>query len=308
VYNLKITELTAQRDMPSLIKILLRIPGLKPEQISRGLKVPPLSVFSTERGDEALKLKSVLEKFGAMCVIENTEPKKIERNDRKTTYAEVYLRQHRHGRRRFRLKFYSTIFVVIGIFAVITSYDFSCERKAPNQPSRSTMKQPKNNTVAVAVAAAASPDNQPSNNKPSNNQPSNKTNNELKKSIEKNPYNAEAWKNLADNLEKQGDTTSARQAKESYDRAVKTQMVLASLAKAFGNKVRVEIREDAVYYRTAYDFTDEEFDKEAERLMDSLSVKFPGKNLIIENYTSKNQFQSAHLKSKNQPKENDSPR
>jgi len=305
VYNLKITQLTAQRDMPSLIKILLRIPGLKPDQISRGLKIPPLLVFSSERGDDALKLKGVLEKFGAVCVIENTEALKVEKNHKETTYTEAYLRQHRRGRRRFRLKFYSAIFVIIGFFAVITSYDFSCERKAPNQPSRATMKQPKNNTAAAAATATAAPNNQPSNN---NNQPSNKTNNELKKNIEKNPYNAEAWKNLAENLEKQGDTVSARQAKESYDKAVKAQMVLASLAKAFGNKVRVEIREDAVFYRTSYDFTDEEFDKEAERLMDSLSVKFPGKNLIIENYTSNNKFQSAHLKSKTQPKENDSPR
>jgi len=285
VYNLKITELTAQRDMPSLIKILLRIPGLQPNQISSGLKMPPFNVFSTAKGDEALKLKSVLEKFGAVCTIEDTDALKKQKSNKTATSIEAPDQRHH---RKFRWKFWLAIFSGIGFFAIITSYDFSCERKAPNQPSRYTSSPRKNtNTVpdrqilGVPIDASAA-----------------KANHELKKNIEKNPYNAEAWKNLAENLEKQGDTAAAHRAKESHERAVKAQMVLASLAKAFGNKVRVEITEDAVYYRTSYDFTDEEFDKEAEKLMDSLNVKFPGKNLVIENYTSDNRVQSAKLKSK----------
>jgi len=275
--------------MPSLVKILLRIPGLQPEQISRGLKVPPLLVFSTERGNDALKLKSVLEKFGAVCVIENTEAIKVERRNKETTYTEAYLKHRHHNLKKFRWKFWSITFLIIGLFTLITSYDFSCERKAPNQPSHYTTNVPKN-AANAQKNTGATPNGQSSGIAAANH--------ELKKSIEKNPYNAEAWKALAENLEKQGDTASAHKAKESHERAVKTQMVLAGLAKAFGNKVRVEIREDEVYYRTSYDFTDAQFDAEAERLMDSLNVKFPGKTLIIENYTSDNRVQTAHLKPK----------
>jgi len=125
-----------------------------------------------------------------------------------------------------------------------------------------------------------------------------KINSELKK----NPYNADAWKKLAENLEKQGDTVAARKAKESFEKSVKVQQVLASVAKAFGNRVRVEVTEDEIYYRTSYDFTDDEFNVEVEKLMDSLSVKFPGKNLIVENYTSDNRIQSRQIKSKTKPK------
>jgi len=290
VYNLRITELTAQRDMQSLVKILLRIPGLKPDQISKGLKVPPLNVYSTEKEADALKLKSLLEKFGAACAIESTKMLPKEKDDKTTSSTEAYLKNRRRHHRKFRWKFWFAIFSFIGIFAFITSYDFSCEIK-PSQPNQYKKPPAQNARAPVGVPSNAIGDANVA-----------KANHELKKEIEKNPYNAEAWKTLAKNLEKQGDTAAARQAKESFEKSVKAQQVLASLAKAFGNKVRVEVTEDAVYYRTSYDFTDDEFNAEAERLMDSLSVKFPGKNLIIENYTSDNRVQNAHLKSTDRPK------
>jgi len=279
--------------MPSLVKILLKIPGLKPDDISRGLKIPPLKVFSTEKEEDILKLKTLLGKFGAKCAIENTKMpakgKGNQKGDETEISTEAYLKSRHHHHRRFRLKFWVAIFSFIGIFAFITSYDFSCEIK-PKQPNEKKVPKPKtsstvpSNAVVVVVNAEAA-----------------KANQDLKKDIEKNPYNAEAWKALAKNLEKQGDTASARKAKESYEKSVKAQQVLTSLAKAFGNKVRVEVTEDAVYYRTGYDFTDEEFNKEAEKLMDSLNVKFPGKNLIIENYTSDNRIQNIQFKSTNKP-------
>jgi len=281
--------------MPSLVKILLKIPGLKPDDISRGLKVPPFKVYSTEKEEDALKLKSLLEKFGAACAIENTKilnkEKVNKKGDETSAATEAYLKNRHHHHRKFRYKFWVVIFSFIGIFAFITSYDFSCEikQKQPNErkaPKVKTSIGVPSNAVAVVVVNAEAA----------------KANQDLKKDIEKNPYNAEAWKALAKNLEKQGDTVSARKAKESYERTVKAQQVLTSLAKAFGNKVRVEVTEDAVYYRTGYDFTDEEFNKEAEKLMDSLSVKFPGKNLIIENYTSDNRIQNIQLKSTTKPK------
>jgi len=281
--------------MASLVKILLKIPGLKPDDISRGLKVPPLKVYSTEKEEEVLKLKNLLEKFGAACKIENTKALAKEKSNKKSDEAanstEEYLKHRQSHHRKFRWQFWLAIFSFIGIFAFITSYEFSCEIKQKQPNDKKVVPKPKpssavpmpSNIVAVNAGVA-------------------KVNQDLKKDIEKNPYNAEAWKALAKNLEKQGDTASARQAKESYERAVKAQQVLTSLAKAFGNKVRVEITEDEVYYRTGYDFTDEEFKAEAEKLMDSLSVKFPGKNLIIENYTSDNRIQNIKFKSKTKPK------
>jgi len=291
VYNLKITGLTTQRDMSLLVKTLLKIPGLKPDHVSSGLKIPPFNVLSTEKEEEVQKLKSVLEKLGATCTIENTKAYVKEKNNKTTGSMDAYPK-HRHHR-KFRLNFWVAVFSIIGIFVIITSFDFSCESKQNRQsPHERRVVQ----TVGIPDTGISSSDlkSQMKNNSPAATNIA-KINSELKK----NPYNAEAWKILAANLEKQGDTASAQRAKYSYEQALKVQLVLASLAKAFGTKVRVEVTEDAVYYRTTYDFTDNEFRAEAEKLMDSLSVKFPGKNLIIENYTSGNRIQNIQLKSKN---------
>jgi len=123
-----------------------------------------------------------------------------------------------------------------------------------------------------------------------------RSNEELIKDLKKNPHNPSAWQALYENHAKMGDTVSARKAKESYEKAVRNQRVLSSLAKAFGNDVRVEITEDAVLYRTSRDFSsDDEFYHEAARLRDSLSVKFKGRKLIVENYDSKNRVQHLEL-------------
>ena len=301
--------------MPSLVKILLKIPGLTPDEISKGLKVPPLNVFSTEKGIDALKLKKLLEKFGAVCLIENPEaiPAAIEKSkdsgkergkekDIKLTDSiettEEYIKSRHHHHRKFRWKFWVSIFTFVGVFAFITSYDFSCEIKPHSNNKEKTASQ---GSRAGGGYASGYASGYGSGDADASAAKANQANEDLKKDIEKNPYNADAWKALAKNLEKQGDTAAARKAKESHERAVKVQQVLAGVAKAFGNNVRVEVTEDAVYYRTSYDFTDDQFNLEAERLMDSLSVKFPGKNLFIENYTSDNRIQNIQLKGKVPP-------
>jgi hypothetical protein len=284
--------------MPSLIKVLLKIPGLKPEDVSRGLKAPPFIVFSTDKEDHVNKLKSILEKFGAMCAIENTNALKREKDDSKDeakiASMEEYLRNRRHNYRKFRRNFWIALFSIIIVFAILSLLDFSDDKKTG--PSNQPKKQA---TQSVRVTSdRPSDDTKDSKNDASKpNANAAKTNFELKKEIKKNPYNADAWKNLVENLEKQGDAEAAHQAKESYDKVVKTQMVLANLARAFGNRVRVEIKEDEVYYRTAYDFTDEQFYREAGKLMSSMNEKFPGKDLVVENYTSNNKFQSVKIKS-----------
>jgi len=298
VYNLRITGLTEQRDMPSLIKVLLKIPGLKPDDVSRGLKAPPFKVFSTDQEDHAEKLKSILEKFGARCAIENTNAQRREKDDSKDdakiASMEEYLRNRRHNYRRFRRNFWLALFSIIIVFAILSLFDFSDDKKTQS-PSNQPKKQVTQTTRVTSDRQTDDKDTK--NDAPKSSTSSVKTNVELKKEIKKNPYNADAWKDLAENLEKQGDEEAAKQAKESYDKVVKTQMVLANLARAFGNRVRVEIKEDAVYYRTAYDFTDEQFYREAGKLMSSMNEKFPGKDLVIENYTSNNKFQSVTIKS-----------
>jgi hypothetical protein len=286
--------------MQSLIKILLKIPGLQPNQISSGLKVPPLKVFFADNEQDAEKLKNLLEKFGAVCTIEDTKKmvsKKEESEKKVTGSMEAYLKHRHHHSLKFRRKFWISILSIFVVFAIITSIDFSCENKQIQQ------NQPKNQ-IAQSVNI---PDSEPE----PDSKPQNKNNStaavsaniaKINSELKKNPYNADAWKNLADNLEKQGDTVAARKAKESFEKSVKAQQVFASLAKAFGNKVRIEVTENEVYYRTSYDFTDDEFNAEVVKLMDSLSVKFPGKNLIVENYTSDNRIQSKLIKSKTKPK------
>jgi len=287
VYNLKIIGLATQRDTQSLIRILLRVPGLSPELVSKGLRVPPFDVLSAEKEEEVEKIKSMLEKLGAVCEIEK---------DKKNTSEEVYSKKHILGEAetrkillghkvRIRWGFWSIIFT---IFAVLVFSTFYFSKDKGNKPKTSKSK-------ITQVSKANTPAPAPVPQKPVVKTTA-KINNELKKDLIKNPYNTNAWKTLFENFEKEGDTTSARIAKESYEKAVRAQMVLASLAKTFGNNVRVEITEDAVLYRTSKDLTDGQFHLEALRLRDSLNTKYPGKTLIIENYTTDNRLQSIKLR------------
>jgi hypothetical protein len=327
--------------MQSLVKTLLKIPGLSSGQVSKGLRVPPLHVISVEKPEQTEKLKTMLEKLGAVCEIENTEaPIEFEKFGEKAETAGAFNKnnqmkkmelpnkstrrirfsaRHRH---RFKWNFWLIIFAIMAFFAALTLYSpHSCDA------NKSKPKQTKTQTArATDGGSAVSTHKKASSNMPAEEDGAKghasampkavpvagKTDSELKKDLVKNPYNAAAWKALSENLEKKGDTASARAAKESYEKSVKAQMVLASLAKAFGNKVRVEVTEDAVYYRTSQDLTEDAFHHEAHKLLDSLEIKFPGKNLVIENYTSDNKVQSITLKAKvnnpTQPSENDSPK
>jgi len=297
VYNLIITGLATQRDTQSLVKILLKVPGLSPEQVSRGLRVPPFNVVSVEKIEQVEKIKSILEKFGAICEIEKNKAKS-EVEEMQNGKYEFEKKEKDHtlsliisSKFRVRWRFWVIIFIVLGLFALLSVYlsEGSDKKTKPNKPKITQILKSsapaKNSAKTTAII-----------------------NNELKKDLVKNPYNTEAWKTLYENFEREGDTASARIAKESYEKAVKAQMVLASLAKTFGNNVRVEITEDAVFYRTSKDLTDREFYEEAAKIRDSLNTKYPGKTLIVENYTTDNRLQSVKLKNADQPKEKDSPK
>ncbi|MDR1812656.1 MAG: hypothetical protein LBQ87_07505 [Candidatus Fibromonas sp.] len=296
MYNLIITGLATQRDTQSLVKILLKVPGLSPEQVSKGLRVPPFNVVSVEKIEQVEKIKSILEKFGAIC--------EIEKNKEKNEVEEMQNRKYEFDKKtkdrtksliankvRVRWRFWVIISIILGLFALLSVYlsEDNDKKTKPNKPK-----------ITQILKSSA----------PAKNSAKTTTiiNNELKKDLVKNPYNTEAWKTLYENFEKEGDTASARIAKESYEKAVKAQMVLASLAKTFGNNVRVEITEDAVFYRTSKDLTDREFYEEAAKIRDSLNTKYPGKTLIVENYTTDNRLQSVKLKNADQPKEKDSPK
>jgi hypothetical protein len=307
MYNLIITRLTAQKDMQSLVKILLKVPGIDPNRVSKGLKFPPFEVLSVEKEEQAEKLKSVLEKLGAVCEIDNTDASYAmvqgkNQETEKSLSGKNKAKDKASAHAKHVLQLWIGVFTVMATMVLLTFFSpLSCDSKSSSKQSKTQTAK----TTSIESPSEAPPGVLEKSPPIINIQ---RNNSELKKDIVKNPYNSEAWKALSENLEKEGDTASARVAKESYEKALKAQMVLASLAKAFGNQVRVEITENSVYYRTSKDFSDEEFHIEAAKLKDSLGIKFPRKDLIIENYTSKNKVQSTTLKYSAQPKEKDSPR
>jgi hypothetical protein len=293
VYNLKIVGLTAQQDMQSLIKILLRFPGLDSEKIAKGLKIPPFTVVSVEQEAQAQQIKAALEKLGAMCVVEDTMAFKEERSLALRTAAIK------------RIKPKNPWGIWIGILAavvfagIIEVYLSSLGDKAkkdtqkskpktsveqgPAQAQEQKQQQPLPQSIEAAEKAIADAN-------------AAKSKNELKSDLSKNPYNSGAWKALFDKLTYEGDVVSASKAKESYDKALKAQKVLSSLAKAFGNEIRVEIAEGAVYYRISKNLSDSDFYHEAEKLREALNSKFPDKDMVLENYGPNNKVQTIRLK------------
>ena len=272
VYTLKITGLTKQQNVEALVNALLKVPGLSSQRVSAGLKAPPFVVFSTKQEQEAKALRNTLEKFGAVCEIENSASPKASRE----TLATKTTLNAEADKNKYSWKFWVAIIAIMVSFILI-------ERLSSISTS-STIQAPKQAKIVEKKAE-----------KPAAKTARQKTG-ELKSDLSRNPYNTSAWKDLYENLEKQGDTASARRAKESYDKALRAQMVLSSLAKAFGNNARVDVAEEAVYYRTNKDLTDSEFYHEAEKLRESINVRFPNKDLVLENYTSDNRVQSIRLK------------
>jgi hypothetical protein len=291
VYILRIIGLTKQNDMQSLVKILLKMPGLNPELVSMGLKMPPLKVLSVEQEEQVQAMKNTLEKLGAMCEVVDTDSIRENPNIKKKDVIPLKTKD-----KHFELRFWLMIFTVLALFILFTIYfsnDNNPNKPILNKPEKQQIIQSlktfvKSSSIAQKIA-----------------QPSGKTNaeknkGELSDELARNPYNTEAWKALSEKLEAEGDIAAANTAKENYEKSEKVQMVLASLAKAFGNNVRVEVREDVIFYRTSKDFSESEFYYEAEKLRDSLSLKFPGKqSLIVENYTSNNTIQRIVLEPSN---------
>ena len=305
--------------MQSLIKLLFKIPGIDTKTVSKGLKMPPFFIASFEKESQAEELRTVLEKLGAVCEIENTEaiPKEYTkehaanpsfqpvfsspspthhsaiREEKSIAFNPVTPQKHQSFLKKWR--FWILTFTIIGIFFIIDHVNLAekveeaMAKKEANKKEQAKDKNIKKETVKKTKKEAE------------------KENNELKKSLVKNPYNPEAWKDLSKNLKEGGDTAAARAAEEAYEKAIKTQMIMASLAKAFGNNVRVDISEEAVYYRTSNDFTDSEFYEEAQRLRDSLNTKMPEKDLVVENYTPSNEFQAIRIRP-SYSKEKDSPK
>lgn len=265
-----------------MVKFLLKVPGLTADEVSRGLKAPPLEVFSVEQRRQAEKIKDTLEKLGAMCQIEDTDaiPKSANRE-------EIYIApvvQKKLEKKNSGWAIWLSIFGVLILFAALTFYFQDTDKTKQKQKVESTTAQKAPVATPAPAKNTAPPEKYAKASTPG-----------LKQTLNKNPYDVDAWKKLTANLEKEGDTASAKIAKKSYDQAVKSQMILASLAKAFGNDSRVEIREDAVYYRTSKDIGDREFYYNAAVLRDSLNAKFPNKDLVVENYTSDNKVQTVRL-------------
>jgi hypothetical protein len=314
VYNLKITGLTPQQDTEALAKVLLRIPGLNSDKISRGLKYLPLFVISAPQEEHAQRLKFALEKLGAICTVEKAAD--VSKEDSEIEMIPIKEKE------KTSWGMWLILFAVLVIGGIIQFF-FSGEKDAPKlKPwQKSSVEQAENMDPAKPSEPAkpGEPGVQEEQNptmaeeKAKEEENAAKSKNELKEDLSKNPYNSGAWKALYEKLENEGDTASASKAKASYDKAIKAQLVLSSLAKAFGNETRVEITEKAVYYRTNKDLNDSEFYYEAEKLREALNSKFPNKDMVLENYGPENNVQTIRLKAAytnraNQPSENDSPK
>lgn len=285
MYTLKITGVTTQNDIKTLIQTLLRVPGLNSAEISRGLKFPPLNVLTVERKETIESLKEILEKSGAICEIEYAAT--LHKKEHIEHIAEKTITHVETNSNAFGKNFWITVILMLSFFAFITYYSGKGTSSTPVNKTQPHKK------VAVQENAEKPTERK---NESEESEEETKSSEDLKKDIVKNPYNPSAWKSLQENYEKEGDSVSARKAKESYDKAIKTQMVLSSLAKSFGDGTRVEITENAVHYRTNKDLDDSEFYYEAEKLREQVNEKFPNKDMILENISSKGKLQVITLK------------
>jgi len=306
VYTLRITGLTAQQNMEQLVKVLLRVPGLSSQQISAGLKIPPFTVLSVEHESQAMTIKSALEKFGAICAIDNSAAPKT---NYESTIPKIVIKSEDKNKIPPMFWMIIAVVVIIALFKNLNSDNDENSSKPAAATQRPQTPPAQNPAKAEPPPKAETP--APRTGPAPNYAARNKK--DLSGTLSRNPYNTGAWKALYEKLEKEGDTSSARKAKDSYDKALRVQLVLASLAKTFGNETRVEVEEEAVYYRSSKDLTDSEFYYEAEKLRESLNEKFPNKDMVLENYKPDNSVQTIRLKAtyantSPYPREKDSPK
>lgn len=299
MFKVRIVKLSAQRDMKGLVKYLLSLPSLDSGRISAGLKVPPLLVLSTEHEPEAMSMMDTLERYGAVCEMENTEAMLQQKHS--SGPVQVVASKKGIGDKKW---FYAVIMAVL-LMVFVVSYFFSYNKyeihfaqiqieaeNFINNPADwigSNVSDPAGlfNRIVVEDSSMKKDKGEDLNSK---------INKDLKKMLVKNPYNDSAWKALYENLEKEGDTAGAKAAKESHDRAVRARQVLHKLARTFGNDVQVEIKESAVHYSVNKELTDNEFYEEAVKLKKSLNARFPGKDLVIENHAKNSKGQNVTIK------------
>ena len=296
---MRIIKLSAQRDMKTLVKFLLSLPGMDSAKISAGLKVPPLLVLSTEYEQEATKMLDTLEKYGAVCELENTE--EVHKHKHEHEHAQTATSKKNSG----SSKLFLILIMFVLLFVFVISYFFSYNKYEINigqiqleaenfitNPTGwigSTINDPAGllNRVIVEDSTVQRDKDEAM---------SAQMNRDLKKALVKNPYNDSVWKILYEKLEREGDSAGAKSARESHARAVKAQQVLLNLARGLGDEVRVEIKDNAVHYYINKELTDSEFYAEAVKLKKNLNSRFPGKDLILDNYASKNKTQSVIMK------------
>ena len=299
MYKLRIVKLSAQRDMKTLVKYLLSLPGLDTGKISAGLKVPPLLVLSTDYEQEATQMLNTLEKYGAVCEIENTEAVHQHKHDHE--HAQVATSKKDSGGSKLFLILIAFVLLFISVMSYFFGYNkyeinigqiqIEAENFITNPTSwiGNTVSDPAGLFNRIIVEDSIEQKNREE-------AISAQLSKDLKKALVKNPYNDSVWKVLYEKLEKEGDSTGAKSARESHAKAIKAQQVLLNLARGLGDDVRVEIRDNSVYYRINKQLTDSEFYAEAVKLKRSLSSRFPGKDLILENYASEDNVQSVTMK------------
>jgi tetratricopeptide (TPR) repeat protein len=281
-------KLSAQQDIKGLVRFLLSVPGLDSGQISRGLKIPPFLVLSTEDELEAMEMQATLEKFGAVCKIEADKVAQVPTPKPVEPVATV--------KEEISYKWVFILVAALLLFLFTIYYFFSYNKYEIDFEQLYTEMEklysnPSNFRTSSLFAVIRVEDT--SSVKRKSKAFDSKDNKNLKKELVKNPYNDSIWKVLYENLEKQGDTSAAHAAHESYNRVIKAKHVLHNLAKEFGNDMRIDIKETAIHYQVSKKLTDNEFYEEAVKIRKNLNARFPGKDLIIENYDSKGKVQNS---------------
>jgi len=85
-YRVKITALGTHKDVPALVKTLIRIPGISAERILQGLQHPPLELPPVAQESQAQQIKDTLVRLGAICIVEQIReaPVSIKEKDKET--------------------------------------------------------------------------------------------------------------------------------------------------------------------------------------------------------------------------------
>ncbi|NLB63699.1 MAG: tetratricopeptide repeat protein [Fibrobacter sp.] len=105
----------------------------------------------------------------------------------------------------------------------------------------------------------------------------------LESSLTYNPYNSKAWQILIENYQKAGRAADAEKAQKKLEHSERVKAVLASLAEQFGTEAQVELKTDAVKFKTKSKFSQEkDFYDYGGKIYDTIVQEHPEKSFEVD--------------------------